>query len=75
MTIGLKCWLLLGYGLPYGYAAYVLVRKKDQSDKQKQYYIYDVKTGHKYNIFESICPLQKVFCAINDENVSTSLEL
>lgn len=67
MTLGIKTWLLLGYGMPYGYTSYVLTR--ENSSLGFEYYIYDVKTAQKYNVHDNICPLQKVFCVINDENV------
>jgi len=68
MYLGKKAWLLLGVGIPHGPTAYVLTREEEQHSFN--YWLWDPASGHKYSIQDSFCPLQKVFCLINDENVS-----
>jgi coiled-coil and C2 domain-containing protein 2A len=68
MYLGKKAWLLLGVGIPNGPTAYVLTREEEQ--RGCNYWLWDAASGQKYSIQDSFCPLQKVFCLINDENVS-----
>lgn len=72
MGIGIKCFLLLGYGIPHGFTTYVLTTEKSSLNRNI-YYIYDVENGFKYNVKDNFSPLQKVFCLINDENVNISI--
>jgi coiled-coil and C2 domain-containing protein 2A len=69
MHLGKKAWLLLGVGIPHGPTAYVLTREEEQHNLSS-YWLWDPASGQKYSIQDSFCPLQKVFCLINDENVS-----
>lgn len=68
MHLGKKAWLLLGVGIPHGPTAYVLTREEEQ--QKFSYWLWDPASGQKYSIQDSFCPLQKVFCLVNDENVS-----
>ncbi|KAJ9583994.1 hypothetical protein L9F63_021664, partial [Diploptera punctata] len=68
MHLGKKAWLLLGAGIPHGPTAYVLVRDEDQSHNLS-YWLWDPASGQKYSIQDNFCPLQKVYCLINDENI------
>jgi coiled-coil and C2 domain-containing protein 2A len=68
MYLGKTAWLLLGVGIPHGPTAYVLTRDEEQHNVS--YWLWDPASGQKYSIQDSFCPLQKVFCLINDENVS-----
>lgn len=65
-----QAWLLLGYGLPYGNSAYVLVREYTSKLLFPMHHIYDVVTGLKYDVMDNFSPLQKVYCVINGTNVS-----
>lgn len=65
LKLGLKAWLLLGSGVPHGATAYVLT-KSPTSD----YILWDPPTGNKFSILDSFCPLHKVFCLVNQDNVS-----
>lgn len=69
MALEVKCWFVLGYGIPHGITPYVLIKEKNTYEKDS-YYIYDVETGFKYSIQDNFSPLQKVFCIVNSENVS-----
>lgn len=62
--------MLLGYGLPNGSTAYVLFREHLRGSNLPLYFIYDVVNGMKYNILDDYCPLQKIYCLINEKNVS-----
>lgn len=59
--------MLLGSGIPHGSMGYVLV--KETIEKSSKYYVWDPTNGQKYSVDDSFCPLQKVYCVINDKNV------
>lgn len=66
--MGFQAYLLLGSGIPHGFMAYVLV-KETIGKATVKYFIWDPTNGQKYNVDDSFCPLQKVYCVINDQNV------
>ncbi|PSN40991.1 hypothetical protein C0J52_10989 [Blattella germanica] len=68
MHFGKKAWLLLGAGIPHGPTAYVLTREEEEP-KNFSYWLWDPASGQKYSIEDNFCPLQKVYCLINDENI------
>lgn len=70
LFLNMEVWLLLGFGIPNGNTAYVLVREYIKEDVAPVYYIFDVVSGIKYSIMDIYCPLQRIFCLINDHNVS-----
>lgn len=72
LHLGLKAYVLLGSGIPHGSTAYVFV--KEGFSKNSEYYIWDPTNGQKYNINDSFCPLQKIYCLIDDQNVSFGIE-
>ncbi|KRT78726.1 hypothetical protein AMK59_7783, partial [Oryctes borbonicus] len=55
LALNMDAWLLLGYGIPHGTTAYVLVREHD-SNIETTHYIYDTSTAIKYNVTERYCP-------------------
>nr|XP_022912420.1 coiled-coil and C2 domain-containing protein 2A [Onthophagus taurus] len=63
IALNIDAWLLLGHGVPNGQTAYVLIRENNINQ------IFDVTTGNKYDIIDPFCPLQRVFCVINEENI------
>lgn len=71
LHLGLKAYVLLGSGIPHGAAAYVLV-KESVNKNLSEYYVWDATSGQKYNINDSFCPLQKIYCLFNDQNVSNT---
>ncbi|KAK4876668.1 hypothetical protein RN001_009174 [Aquatica leii] len=73
-SLDTQSWLLLGYGLPHGTTAYVLVREHSRESEIPHHYIYDIITATKYNILDPYCPLQKVFCVINEHNVWANVQ-
>lgn len=68
LQLKLEAYVLLGSGIPHGSMAYVFV--KETVDKSSNNYVWDPTNGQKYNVDDSFCPLQKVYCLINDKNVS-----
>ncbi|XP_033609176.1 coiled-coil and C2 domain-containing protein 2A isoform X2 [Cryptotermes secundus] len=72
MHLGKKAWLLLGVGIPHGPTAYVLTREEEQH--KFSYWLWDPSSGQKYSIQDSFCPLQKVFCLVNDENIWVNVQ-
>ncbi|KAF5294949.1 hypothetical protein FQR65_LT10662 [Abscondita terminalis] len=73
-SLNAESWLLLGYGLPHGATAYVLVRENSRDSENLHHYIYDLVNGKKYNILDPYSPLQKVFCVINGHNVWANVQ-
>nr|CAD7600827.1 unnamed protein product [Timema genevievae] len=68
--LGEKAWVMLGHGVPYGPSAYVLTRHEN-SQRLVTYHLWDPATGHNFDVRDNFCPLQKVYCLMNDENVRT----
>lgn len=69
LALKIEAWLLLGFGLPYGTTAFVLVKEYD-NNPNSTYYIYDVVTSEKMSLIEPFCPLQRIYCLVNENNVS-----
>lgn len=69
LSLDAEAWLLLGFGIPHGTTAYVLLREHIKELPTPVYYIFDVVTGAKHSLQDIYCPLQKIFCLINDQNV------
>ncbi|CAG9813725.1 unnamed protein product, partial [Phaedon cochleariae] len=69
LSLKVDVWLLLGYGIPHGNTAYVLLREHSTDTGLPMYYILDVVYGEKYNLTDEYSPLQRVFCVINSSNV------
>ncbi|KAJ8935130.1 hypothetical protein NQ318_015785 [Aromia moschata] len=69
LALKMDVWLVLGYGIPNGYAAYVLVREYAKETETPNYYIYDVAYNEKYNVTDVFCPLHSIYCLVNGENI------
>lgn len=69
LALEMNVWLLLGYGIPTGSTAYVLVQESNRETELPVYYIYDVVENEKYNLLDPYCPLQRIYCIVNQENV------
>lgn len=69
LALNIESWLLLGFGLPHGSTAYVFTREYTKELQTPIHYIYDVYCATKYNVQDANCPLQKIFCLINERNV------
>uniref|UniRef100_A0A6P7GYL8 Coiled-coil and C2 domain-containing protein 2A-like n=1 Tax=Diabrotica virgifera virgifera TaxID=50390 RepID=A0A6P7GYL8_DIAVI len=68
LALKVEAWLLLGYGIPHGYTAYVLVQEHSAESPLPLYYVLDVFYNEKYNVLDEHCPLQKIFCVLNGTN-------
>ncbi|KAF5273701.1 hypothetical protein FQA39_LY07391 [Lamprigera yunnana] len=73
-SLDVETWLLLGYELAHGSTAYALIREYSRDLEPPLHYIYDVTTAKKYNVLDVSCPLQKVFCVINEHNVWANIQ-
>ncbi|KAK6617101.1 hypothetical protein RUM43_014703 [Polyplax serrata] len=73
LKMGFQAYLLLGSGIPHGFMAYVLV-KETIGKATVKYFIWDPTNGQKYNVDDSFCPLQKVYCVINDQNIWANVQ-
>lgn len=73
--LGLKMdvWLVLGYGIPHGHAAWVFSKEYTTDQDVPTHYIYDVVQNEKYNVTDEFCTLLKIYCVLNGENVSKTL--
>lgn len=68
LALNMEAWLLLGYGIPWGATGFVLTREYDNNNVPI-HYIYDSSSGFKYSLTDPLCPLQRVFCVVNETNV------
>nr|CAD7446121.1 unnamed protein product [Timema bartmani] len=71
--LGEKAWVMLGHGVPYGPSAYVLTRHEN-SQRLVTYHLWDPATGHNFDVRDNFCPLQKVYCLMNDENIWANVQ-
>ncbi|CAG9860595.1 unnamed protein product [Phyllotreta striolata] len=67
-------WLLLGYGIPHGNTAYVFLPEYPNDSAIPAYYIIDVVYNEKYNIMDENCPLQRIFCVMNNKNIWANVQ-
>lgn len=74
-ALKLDVWLLLGYGIPHGNTAYVLLPEYTGETPFPTYYIIDIVFNEKYSVMDENCPLQKIFCVINSKNVCTYCQI
>ncbi|XP_050296279.1 coiled-coil and C2 domain-containing protein 2A [Anthonomus grandis grandis] len=63
LALNIDAYLVLGFGLPNGPSSYVLYADFPT------YIILDVVTNQKFDILDPFCPLQRIYCLANGENV------
>lgn len=63
LSLGYTAFLVLGYAIPYGDTTFVLTKENNE------YYLIDPHSGKKYSSRDTFCPLTKVYCLANNENV------
>lgn len=68
LALNMDVWLTIGFGLPNGIGAYVLV--KEHNRDLQEVYFYDVVSGNRYDLNNPLMPIQSIFCVINGNNVS-----
>lgn len=59
----------MGFGIPHGNTAYVLIREYNETPLPN-HFIIDVTNGTVYNVTDLYCPLKKVYCVVNENNVT-----
>ncbi|XP_039285751.1 coiled-coil and C2 domain-containing protein 2A-like isoform X2 [Nilaparvata lugens] len=72
LRLGLRAWLVLGVGIPHGRSSFVLTQRGGGVEGESggdQWHVWDPTTGQKFALTDSFCPLHRVHCLINDENV------
>lgn len=70
LALKMDVWLVLGYGIPHGSAAWVLSKEYSADQDVQTHYIYDVVRNEKYNVTDEFCTLLRIYCVVNGENVS-----
>lgn len=84
--LGIKCWVIIGFGLPRGLSSYVLVKYQNSKIfmvhfEEKRgglfnrtdeviWYIYDAVAGERFELRDVGCPLKTVSYIFDCENVS-----
>ncbi|CAH1125789.1 unnamed protein product [Ceutorhynchus assimilis] len=69
LALKLDVYLLFGYGLPRGSTCYVLMSEYTRDSDIPNYSILDVVYNEKINLTDPYCPLQRIYCVVNGENV------
>ncbi|XP_050352057.1 coiled-coil and C2 domain-containing protein 2A [Nymphalis io] len=85
INLGIKCWVIIGVGLPRGQSSYVLIKyfknkvltvndqiKTDGIFKKTDgyiWYIYDAVSGERFELREIGCPLKTVSYVFDSENI------
>lgn len=58
----------MGFALPYGETTFVLTRENNE------YFLIDPGTGKKFSARDTNCPLTKVYCLVNNDNVWANIQ-
>lgn len=61
-------FLVMGYAIPYGDTTFVL------SKENGEYFLIDPHSGKKCSSRNTFCPLTKVYCIVNNENVWANIQ-
>lgn len=59
---------MLGYAVPYGDTTFVLTKENNE------YYLIDPHSGKKYSSRDTFCPLTKIYCLANSQNVWANIQ-
>lgn len=62
-TLEYQCYLVLGHTLYNADTTYVLIKDNNE------YFLINPHTGKKYMSKDTLCPLIKIYCLVNGENV------
>lgn len=73
LALKIDAWMVFGYGVSYGSAAWVLSREYSSDQNIPIHYIYDVVRNEKYNLTDENCSLLRMYCVLNGDNVSQFL--
>lgn len=69
LALNMNVWLAVGFGLPNGLTAYVIINEVIRDTQE--IYIYDVVSSNRYNANDPLSPLKAIYCVINGNNVSS----
>lgn len=58
----------MGYAIPYGDTTFTLTKEKGD------YFFIDPHSGKKYSSRDTFCPLMKVYCIVNNDNVWANIQ-
>lgn len=63
LSLGFRAFLVMGFALPNGDTTFVATKENGE------YFLIDPFTGKKYSAKDTGCPLTKVYCMVNSDNV------
>ncbi|XP_066255150.1 coiled-coil and C2 domain-containing protein 2A [Euwallacea similis] len=70
LALKLEAYLVLGFGVPQGTTSYVLlIESSKASNNHQNYSILDVVSNQKFKLSDPLCPLQRIHCLANGENI------
>jgi coiled-coil and C2 domain-containing protein 2A len=64
LYLGKRASILLGYGIPEGSTAYVIVDEYGQEP-----HVFNASTGEQFSVKDNYLPLNSIGCIISQENV------
>jgi len=67
-ALDLQAWCVLGHAIPEGHSAYVLTKCEGQR------LLWNPATGNAHELHDSHCPLQRVGCLFNADNVWANVQ-
>ncbi|OWR41469.1 putative coiled-coil and C2 domain containing 2A [Danaus plexippus plexippus] len=75
LHLGVRCWIVIGFGLPRGRSSYVLVKRhNDKPNEPFTWCIYDAAAGEKYIVREVGCPLRTVSYVFDCDNIWVNVQ-
>ncbi|CAH0730078.1 unnamed protein product, partial [Brenthis ino] len=85
LNLGIRCWIIIGFGLPRGFSSYVLVKYQNNKivmchnevksrgflnkSEDSSWYIYDAVAGERFELRDVGCPLKTVSYVFDCENI------
>ncbi|XP_060655942.1 LOW QUALITY PROTEIN: coiled-coil and C2 domain-containing protein 2A [Drosophila nasuta] len=70
LTLGLECWMLLGFACPYGECTFVIYRQPDSAELL----LLAPSTGKRYQLQDVFCPLTRVHCMVGRDNIYFNIQ-
>lgn len=68
LHLGYTAYLIMGYAIPYGDTTFTLTKENGK------FFIIDPHSGKKYTSHDTFCPLTKIYCIVNNENVWANIQ-
>ncbi|XP_045496013.1 protein CC2D2B [Colias croceus] len=87
--LGIKCWVVVGHGLPRGLSSYVLVKYQSNrimtvndagnkgffsKEDNDKVVVFDAVSGEKHDVRDVGCPLKTVSYVFNGENIWVNVQ-